>query len=116
MALIQCNRCGSMVANTGKCPKCGALLCKECGHEVGAKDVRCPNCGKGTVYLSGKIKTGYYLICIGVLFVLLVHFFFGTPYTSYEAFMNLCIFLGGAFFLISGIFHVVKYGKIKHFS
>ena len=79
MALIKCEKCGQMVANTGKCPKCGTLFCKECGHELGKKDIRCPNCGKGTERINYKIKEGIFYLCMGILFTLVS---INTPGTS----------------------------------
>jgi len=59
MALIKCGNCGSEVSNIGKCPKCGALICQECGHVLGEKEVKCSNCGKGTIFLKKKIRQGW---------------------------------------------------------
>lgn len=115
MALIQCNRCGSTVANIGKCPKCGALLCKECGHEVGSTDLKCPNCGKGTMLFQENIKKGIVCIAVGIM-LMVMPFLFGAAHSSGAAFMNIVICLSGLVFLIIGIYKLAKYSKIKHFS
>lgn len=115
MALIQCKKCGQMVANTGKCPKCGALLCKECGHEVGTKDLKCPNCGRDTKLLQEKMKKGVIWLVVGIMFMILIFSGSGAR-SSGEAFFNLVVFLVGVVFLIMGIFNIAKYGKIKHYS
>ena len=59
MALIKCGNCGSEVSNIGKCPKCGALICQECGHVLDKKSVKCPNCGKGTIFLKKQKRAGW---------------------------------------------------------
>lgn len=115
MALVKCNRCGSIVANIGKCPKCGALLCKECGYEVGSNDLKCPNCGKGTMLLQEKIKMGVVCFFVGIM-LMIMPFLVGVPYSSFEAFMNRASLILGVVFLIMGIFNIAKYGKIKHYS
>lgn len=115
MALVKCDRCGSMVANIGKCPKCGALLCKECGHEVGPTDLKCPNCGKGTMLLQEKIKKGVVCFVVGIM-LMIMPFLFGAAHSSGAAFMNIVICLIGLTFLIIGVFYLAKFGKIKHFS
>lgn len=115
MALVQCERCGQMVANTGKCPKCGTLICTECGHSLSPKDVKCPNCGKGTDHLKQKIIAGWILLVVGIMFMILIFSGDGAR-SSGEAFFNLVIILVGIVFLIMGFFNIVKYGKIKHYS
>lgn len=113
MALVKCEHCGQMVANTGKCSKCGTLICTECGHTLSPKDVKCPYCGKGTDYLKQKFITGWILLVVGVL-MLFVHPSPGS--SSFVAFMNIVSAILGVVFLILGLVHLWKYGKIKHYS
>ena len=112
MALVQCERCGQMVANTGRCPKCGTLICTECGHSLSPKDVKCPNCGKGTDHLKQKFIAGWIMFVVGV-FLLLVH---PSPSSSFVAFMNLVGAILGLVFIVLGLVNLWKYGKIKRYS
>ena len=113
MALVKCEHCSQMVANTGKCPKCGTLICTECGHSLSTKDVKCPNCGRGTDSLKQKIKGGWIMLVVGLL-MLFIHPSPGD--SSFIAFMNIIGAVCGLFFIVMGLYHLLKYGKIKHYS
>ena len=110
MALIKGERCGQMVANTGKCPKCGTLFCKECGHELGKKDIRCPNCGKGTERIKHKIKEGIILLCMGIFFTLICINIPGPP----TIFHNICNIILTVGFIIWGLYLIIKYGLLTN--
>ena len=119
MALIKCGNCGSEVSNIGKCPKCGALICQECGHVLDKKEVKCPNCGKGTKYLSKMVKNGWIALCLGLLFFL----FGGGEVNTTEIvddhdliMMNRVGLIGAIVCIIVGLYRIVKYGRIKYFS
>ena len=102
-----------MVANTGRCPKCGALICKECGHILIPKDIKCPNCGKGTDMLSQKMRAGVIMLVVGVIMLL----FHPSPgASSFVASMNILSALCGLFFMAMGIFYLIKYGKANRYS
>ena len=47
------------------------------------------------------------------LFMLLVH---PSPDNSFIAFMNIIGAVCGLFFFVMGLYHLLKYGKIKHYS
>ena len=113
MALIQCERCGQTVSNTGKCPKCGTLICIECGHSLAPKDVKCPNCGKGTDYLAQKFRTGWILLIVGTIMVLFLHF---PSNSGFVIFMNWVNLIAGLTFFVIGLRCIWKYGKIRHYS
>lgn len=76
------------------------------------KDVKCPNCGKGTDHLKQKFVAGWIMLVVG--FILL--FFHPSPSSSFVAFMNLVSAILGLVFFILGLVHLWKYGKIKRYS
>ena len=120
MALIKCGNCGTEVSNIGKCPKCGALICQECGHVLDKKEVKCPNCGKGTKYLSGKVLSGWINLCVGLLIFLCK----GGEDNSTEAvrldsgliMIKMFAFIVAIACFFVGLYRIVKYGRIKYFS
>ena len=118
MALIKCGNCGSEVSNTGKCPKCGALICKECGHVLGKKEIKCPNCGKSTAYLSKKVLSGCILLFLGIFCIPSMGGENEIAYPDYGGQiekLNIMSLLGSILCIVMGLYFLIKYGIKKYF-